>query len=250
MKPLAFREHASVEAGPMGLKVFVEESKFMQATLYLGAETFGNYNLHPAPGCAFVSLRIPLNVFCESLNMLDAGSHATPSVKISYAGQGHPLEVIVEEGGVIIQTSIKTLVPEDIMDLNFDRDSMCSRIIMKPEALYDTFNDLDTSSPTLEIAVEKEPRRLTLQTEGLLGTTCFEFPATSDIIELFECDVKHRNRYRLSVVRRMAKSLHVATKVSIRTDKAGQLSFQFMIERDDRSIFIEFHCLPDVEEYD
>lgn len=48
-------------------------------------------------------------------------------------------------------------------------------------------------------------------------------------------------RYRLSLIKRVNKALHLAQKVSIRTDTRGILSMQFMIEQpDNQHIFIEF----------
>lgn len=45
---------------------------------------------------------------------------------------------------------------------------------MKTEALWDQFVDLDTSSNTLAFAVDIQPNRLRLSTDGELGTNIIE----------------------------------------------------------------------------
>jgi hypothetical protein len=103
---------------------------------------------------------------------------------MTYGGLGEPLKVILEEGGVVIKCSIRTQQSDEvrtkhlsaahwnffkILDFEFDPENVISKIIMKTEALWDQFVDLDTSSNTLAFAVDIQPSRLRLSTDGELG---------------------------------------------------------------------------------
>lgn len=55
-------------------------------------------------------------------------------------------------------------------------------------------------------------------------------------------------RYKTSLLKPSTKVLNVAEKVSIRTDKRGFLSLQFMINADEtQPSFVEYLCAPDEE---
>lgn len=55
-------------------------------------------------------------------------------------------------------------------------------------------------------------------------------------------------RYKTSLLKHSTKVLQSAQKVSIRTDKRGFLSLQFMINADNtQPSFVEYLCAPDEE---
>lgn len=55
-------------------------------------------------------------------------------------------------------------------------------------------------------------------------------------------------RYKTSLLKHSIKVLQTAQKVSIRTDKRGFLSLQFMISADNtQPSFVEYLCAPDEE---
>uniref|UniRef100_A0A914XN71 Cell cycle checkpoint protein RAD1 n=1 Tax=Plectus sambesii TaxID=2011161 RepID=A0A914XN71_9BILA len=247
LKTLTFREHAEFEASPSGVKVTVDDMKCLQAIAYLKRDLFSVFVLREET----VTFRIPLGVLCECVNLFGSSPNSSTALRMTYGGLGEPLKVIMEEGGVVIRCSVRTQQSDEILDFEFDPENVVSKIIMKTEALWDQFVDLDTSSNTLAFAVDIKPSRLRLSTDGELGTIDIDFPADSEIIEKFETKEKHQNKYRLSLIRRVNKTLHLAQKVSIRTDTRGILSMQFMVEQpDNQHIFIEFFCVPDTDDYD
>lgn len=68
-----------------------------------------------------------------------------------FQGVGHPLTVIIEEGGVIVDCSLKTQEPEDILDFDFDPNVVVNKILLLSDLLKDVLAEIDQTSNNVEV---------------------------------------------------------------------------------------------------
>nr|AAW27768.1 SJCHGC06002 protein [Schistosoma japonicum] len=145
----------------------------------------------------------------------------------------------------------------EILDFDFCSSNISDKFIMKPECMREAFNELDTSSEILEVAIIPPPAvqsRLRLTTYGFSGTMHFDIPRSSDQVEVFESATASPRiaRFRLSLLRlATSRALSMASRISLRINDRGFLSIQYMINISDGEVaFVEFFCVPDVDESD
>ncbi|CAI9724798.1 cycle checkpoint RAD1-like [Octopus vulgaris] len=156
---------------------------------------------------------------------------------------------ILEEDGVLTDCSIKTMEPEEVLDFDFCTENVVNKIIMKSECLREAFSELDMTSSVLEFLLSPDPPYFRMSTFGNAGRTHSDFPRDSDMIESFQCQATQTNRYKISLLKPSVKALTISSRVSIRVDKRGFLSLQFMIKNEDGQVcFVEFYCVPDEDE--
>lgn len=237
LKAVNFKDNATCFATEKGLKVTVEDSKCVQASAFIQKEMFQRYSLNDEQ----VAFKVNLSVLVECLNIF--GGTAT-ALKMCYQGYGYPLTMLLEEGGVITDCSIRTLEAEEILDFNFSAESVLNKIILRSECLKEVFAELDSSSDLIEILLSPDPPYFRIITSGIAGDTKVDISKNSDMIETFQCTTVATSRYKLSHVKPSAKSLAISQKVSIRTDDRGLLCFQYMIPADSHTCFIEYCCTP------
>ncbi|ESO05208.1 hypothetical protein HELRODRAFT_156866 [Helobdella robusta] len=250
LKAVHFKDIALVCATEHGLKVTVDDSKCVVANAYIQADLFRHYSLKED-----VVFSINLKILLECLNifgsssMSSTSSDGTTAFELCYAGEGHPLVLLLEEGGVLTNCSLKTLELNDTLNYDFDGSSVVNKIIIRSECLKEVFFDLDTSSDVLEITMSTDKPHFRLTTYGNTGTYHWDYPKDSDMIEEFSVIQHQVIRYKMSLIRPFSKALLVSTRTSLRTDDKGFLSMQFMIKLDDtQTSFAEYFCAPDVEE--
>ncbi|XP_072164089.1 cell cycle checkpoint protein RAD1-like [Diadema setosum] len=242
------RDLATFCASENGLKVTVEDAKCVQANAFIQANIFQEYYMRD-PTATF---KINLSVLLDCLNIFGSNpmGGATPALKMSYAGYGSPLLLMLEESGVVTDCSIRTLEPDEMLDFNFCSANVINKIIMKSDCLKDAFQELDISSEVIEILLSPDKPFFRLSTFGHAGSAHSDFPKDSDMVESFQCTQTQTNRYKLALLKPSIKALMQSSKVSIRTDNRGFLSLQYMIRNEDGQIsFVEYYCAPD-EEYD
>ncbi|CEQ40850.1 SPOSA6832_02507 [Sporobolomyces salmonicolor] len=194
------------------------------------------------------------------------------SLRLSYAGIGEPLVMLLEESGTVTRCELTTYEPDGLLDLAFEDADRVQRLIMKSEWLRDALLELPPSSEKLTIsfspvghrratpsnryrsrsrregmgqhdegggeADEDEVPLFRLESVGTLGSTEMDYSDDRDILEVFECEFPIRNT----------------------TDEYGLVSFQFMIPlsgkggakasmADGRVAFVEFLCVALDDEY-
>eukprot|EP00911_Craspedida_sp_UC1_P001987 UC1_evm1s1531 len=102
-------------------------------------------------------------------------------------GYGCPLNLALEEEGVVTDCSVKTLEPENVAEINIRDYDIPSNIIMKSGWLVDVFADLDTSAEALHITVAPTHPFFRLATRGSGGSTQVDCPRESAVVESFTC---------------------------------------------------------------
>ncbi|KAJ2917605.1 hypothetical protein MD484_g2820, partial [Candolleomyces efflorescens] len=138
-----------------------------------------------------------------------AGSEKSTSMRMSYAGDGYPLTLMIAEdaSGPTTTCEISTYDPEPHLDfnLNFGNSDVLMRVILK-----------------------------------------MDYPNDPEVLETFECERPISCTYRFSHLSRTLRALSSSTKTSVRIDEDGLLSLQFQMFKPGTSAegFIEFRCLP------
>ncbi|XP_064621085.1 cell cycle checkpoint protein RAD1-like isoform X2 [Lineus longissimus] len=246
LKAINFKDTATIFASPNGLKVTVEDSKCVQANAFLQNSVFQEYTINEEQA----TFKINLTVLLDCL--LIFGASPLPGIqtalKLSYDGYGTPLILMLEEGGVLTDCSIKTQEPDETLDFNFSSVNVINKVIMKSECLKEAFNELDMTSEVLEILMSPDKPYFRLSTFGSAGSTHSDFPKESDMVESFQCTQTQTNRYKISLLKPSVKALALSSRISIRTDDRGFISLQYMIKNEDGQIcFVEYYCAPDEE---
>ncbi|KAI0694167.1 repair protein Rad1/Rec1/Rad17-domain-containing protein [Cerioporus squamosus] len=170
-----------------------------------------------------------------------APAKGTTGMRMSYAGRGHPLTLLVTEeaGGPTAICEITTWDPEPRLDLIFDHDRAAMRIILKSSWLREALSELDSTSEKLTIvcnppppgnrAVRNAPPCLRLHAVGQFGTTELDYPNDREVIETCECPQTISYTYKFSHISRAMRALQISYKTSLRIDDQGMLSMQFMM---------------------
>jgi len=181
----------------------------------------------------------------------------TGTCKFSYAGLGSPFSIILEEGSVTTTCNLNTYEPESPEEIPFQRDAIEVKIIMQARWLFDAVSELTSTAPSrLDIVASPTKPFLSLSATGHLGSASIDFAKGRELLETFTVKDKWAQSYRFDMVKAAGEAMKVASKVSLRGDKQGVLSLQFMVEVDGGGIsFVDFRFVPfirgeDDDDYD
>jgi len=257
LKSIHFRERSTWYISENGIKVTVEDAKCVQTNAFIKAEIFQEFLLKPGrgdeEGSDDLSFSVNLGVVLECLNMfggVGAGENlgSAPSLKICYAGYGHPLVLYLEEQGVVTDCQVKTREAEECLDFNFANAKIISKVIMNSDYLKEVFSELDTSSEHIQFLVSPSTPNFQIRTFGPAGDCNVDVPNTSDMVELFTSTATSTAKYKLAMLRHGIKPLTLSEKVSIRMDERDFLCLQYMVRTDDGPAFLEFYCAPEEDD--
>jgi len=170
--------------------------------------------------------------------------------RISYAAEGDPLCVVLEEAGVTTTCELTTFQPEYQEDIPLQREALAQKIIMRASWLHDAITELSSTSPTrLTIVASPTAPYFTLSSSGPLGSATVEFSKDPQLLETFQVPKRTVNTYKYSLVKGASRAMAIASKVSIRGDAQGVLSLQFMIDVEGGGVsFVDFRFVPYVPE--
>lgn len=170
--------------------------------------------------------------------------------RISYAAEGDPLCIILEEAGVTTTCELTTFQPEYQEDIPLQREALAQKIIMRASWLHDAITELSSTSPTrLTIVASPTAPYFTLSSSGPLGSATVEFSKDPQLLETFQVPKRTVNTYKYSLVKGASRAMAIASKVSIRGDAQGVLSLQFMIDVEGGGVsFVDFRFVPYVPE--
>jgi len=257
LKSIHFRERSTWYISNNGMKVTVEDAKCVQTNAFIKAEIFQEFVLRPGKGdeegSDDLSFSVNLGVVLECLNMFggvgggESLGSAAPSLKICYAGYGHPLILYLEEHGVVTDCQVKTREAEECLDFNFANAKIISKVIMNSDYLKEVFSELDTSSEYIQFCISPTSPHFQIKTMGPAGDCNVSVPNSSDMMELFTSTSTSTAKYKLAMLKHGIKPLTLSEKVSIRMDERDFLCFQYMVRTDDGPAFLEFYCAPEEE---
>ncbi|KAJ7591354.1 Rad1/Rec1/Rad17 [Mycena floridula] len=195
-------------------------------------------------------------------------SEQRTGMRMSYAGAGYPLTVLLAEDadGPTTTCEISTFEPEPHLELPFNSEFVVLKIILKSSWLREALSELDPSCSTLTFignppkggpGQQKQKSRhgaqpmLRIQATGTCGSAEMDYPDDRDVLETFECKKPVNFSYRFGHIARTLRALQSSTKTSLRIDEEGLLSLQFLMPSpisrprvaEGAPAFVEFRCL-------
>jgi hypothetical protein len=284
LKVLNFREDATVNVGPQGIKITAEISKSFQASAFIQRETFIEYNVSEDTqnGQEDIIFNISLPILIQCLNLCggaigssssvtgfllgnnmhmalanilgntNAANASSTSLVLYYTEIGEPLRIWLEEDGIISGATIPTMDGTDT--LSFDdvhhNTNTVARVIMLTEYLKEVldFHELDSKSDFVEFIICPTENTFSMSTYETAVNFSVEIPFDSEIVSHHEVKEYICVRYQLNLLRHAFKPISMSEKVSFRIDDRMLLSIQYMIQlSDDTKSYMEFYCAPDVE---
>lgn len=246
LKSVHFHNDVLITWSDNGFKAIVQDAKYSQGSVYVNKTCFVEYCLMEE-----TTIRVNLGVLCDCLSIF-ANSGVDCNMKMIYKGEGSPLILILEQHGsddLVTECSIKTKTYEEPMDFIINDDLGFNTIILRGADFAALLNEINKSAEELEILMSPKAPYFRLTVLGVVQSESkMEVSKSSEMIITFSCDNKCSNKYRMSHIRGMMKSLLLATKVAIRTDSSGLLNLQLMIGPSSQ-ILIEFFVTPLVDDF-
>lgn len=178
--------------------------------------------------------------------------------RLSYAQVGAPLCITIDEGGVNTTCEMNTYELSNLYDgdaeIPLDRSTLVMKIIMPSTWLHDAVAELSGTYPetlTVNASSISAPFFCLEGQGGPFGDSTVDFMPDSkpdptsgtskgkkqpQVTETFTVSApsgthgRIKQSYRFDLVKRAGRAMALASKVSIRQDKQGVLSLQFMCE--------------------
>ncbi|XP_060837922.1 cell cycle checkpoint protein RAD1-like [Rhopalosiphum padi] len=247
LKAVNFKDVGVCFATEHGLKIVVEDSKCVQANTFIGSEIFQEYHLNDDT----VAFRVDLNTLIECLTIFDGCStnpSSTTALKLTYKEYGSPVKLLLEEGGIITDCSLRTMEVFDILDFSIPAESTTSKIILRSSDFKDILSDIDGTSDYVEFTFSEEPQYFKILTSGIAGKCSVEIPSKSEIMEQFVCSSTITVKYKYKQIKPFLKCMNISQKTLIRTNEEGLLCCQFMVQVDSHTCYLEYFCTPIVDE--
>lgn len=171
---------------------------------------------------------------------------------LSYAEEGGPFSIILEESGVNTTCDLTTYVPEAPEDIPFDRDDLVFKVIMQSRWLLDAMTEMAHASPTrLTLMACKTEPYLRLSCAGPLGGSSVDFAKGRNLLETFSVRERWVQSFKFDMVKAAIEAMRISSKVSIRGDGQGVLSLQFLVGNEGGGQdFLLFSFVPYVEHED
>jgi len=241
LKAVQFKETATIFATENGLKITVEDSKCIQGNAFIQDQVFQEYILRENS----IAFKINVDILQECLSMFSNTSKGSTALKMSHNGYGTPLVLILEEDGIVMESSIKTQEADVILDFGFSSTNVINKVLLIADCLKQAFNDLDTTSDYLQIIISPDKPFFRLSTSGEVGQCHHDVQKDSDMVEYFECNRRQESFYKWNLLRPIVKAINLASKVSIRVDFRGFLALQCMVKNENnQTCFVEYYCCP------
>ncbi|XP_078040838.1 cell cycle checkpoint protein RAD1 isoform X2 [Augochlora pura] len=249
LKAINFNESATCFGTENGLKVTVEDSKCMQASAYIPSHVFQEFTLTED-----VIFRISLNILVECLGMFWSNINApgkSVALQLFYKGTGHPVTILIEEDDIIIDCSLKTQDPDELLNFHLEPENVLNTVILQTELLKDILSELDNTSDLIELLLSPSAPYFRISTAGLAGICHIELPHDGDLVHNFQCTSTATTSYKLSHIKPAIKAFVYANKISLRTDTRGLLYFQHMVQTDEgQTCYIEYYISPVIDSND
>ncbi|KAL2270855.1 hypothetical protein VTJ83DRAFT_226 [Remersonia thermophila] len=166
---------------------------------------------------------------------------------ISYAREGEPFSIVLDEAGVTTTCNLTTYIPEAPDDIPFDIQDISFKIITSARWLLDALTELAPTSPEkLTIAASKREPFLRLSSSGgPLGSSSVDFAKGRDLLETFSVGGRWVQTFKFDIIKSACEAMRIASKVSLRGDGQGVLSMQFMVEVEGSGpSFLDFRFVP------
>ncbi|KAN0115911.1 Rad1/Rec1/Rad17 [Russula decolorans] len=189
----------------------------------------------------------------------------TVGMRLSYAGEGHPLSLLIAEGSAEpdAKFEITTYTAENQPDMSFDIERTVLQLILKSSWLRDALSEIDSSCEKITLignpAEQGEPARrprataatpvFRIHAEGAFGSTEMDYPNDREVLETVHCAEPVSFSYRVTHIARAQQALQCSSKTSLRIGSDGTMNMQFLVSSPlarggTSEAFISFRFLP------
>ncbi|KAG6845217.1 hypothetical protein H0H87_012544 [Tephrocybe sp. NHM501043] len=201
-------------------------------------------------------------------NFLSGSSEKRTGMRMTYAGPGQPLTLLLAEDatGPTTTCEIATFEFEPHLELPFDASRTyvldiylwnaglrCSSwlrdALSELDPSFDKLTFIGTPPPEVDGSTSRQKRpasqkpMLRIKAAGTFGSTEMDYPNDREVLETFECRENVRVSYRFGHITKTLRALQSSTKTSLRIDEGGLLSLQFLmpsLKGGTSDAFIEF----------
>lgn len=283
LKAVGFTNKVHVEITENGLRFAADHARVMQGVTHWGKDLFTKYTTNlpeseeeDGDAAQVPSFQISLPALLETLQIFGATDAAARQSKadldpygsklrnyrpevfshqvlgiagtcsLSYAEEGEPFSIILEESGVKTTCNLTTYVSDTPEEIPFDIEDLSFKIIMQARVFLDALGEIAPSQPEkLTITASKKEPFLKLSTSGALGSTSVDFAKGRDLLETFSVQETWRQTFKFDILKSATEAMRIASKVSLRGDRQGVLSMQFMVEVEGAGLsFLDFRFVP------
>lgn len=194
-------QDAVVELSEHGIVLIVEESRCLQAKVYLQRELFVQYEYASEGRPRF---GVSLGLFVDSLSTFSTPGR-TNMIEIQYPGPDMQLLIkSLDSHNACIYAEIRTRIPDMISwDYNFEPagDTPLS-FTVKSAALKEAIDDLEWPGSSVQITLQPDPPSVTFRGEGHGDLQIdFMYYANTDLLVAFHCDRQVSYRYKYKFLR-------------------------------------------------
>ncbi|KAK3694301.1 Rad1/Rec1/Rad17 [Podospora appendiculata] len=173
---------------------------------------------------------------------------------LSYASEGGPFSIVIEELGVTTTCNLTTYISEAREEIPFAlEEDPTFKIITQARWLLDAMAEIVPTSPErLTICASRGPPYLRLTSSGgAFGNTTVDFEKGLALLETLRVEQRWSQTFRFEVVNSVTEAMKIANMVSLRGDSQGVLSIQFMVEVEGAEpSFLDFRVVPYVTHED
>lgn len=254
--------NASVYMKANGLKMTVEDAKTFQANAFLDHNIFNEFTYTPEDD---VGLNLQLPSILDVLNLFGAQKDSTMTVQgpstessifstspltslvLHYGKYGDPFTLWLEEEGLVTRAELPTRDLEETLMFDFTKPNLNTKVVLQAEPLKELFNEIDLTGEYLEINVNADRNSFGFTTFGSSGDVATEVPSDSAMVHSFECKKTAKAKFPMHMIKYALKSIHMASKVSLRMDKQQILCLQYLIQFESGQCFLEYFFTPQIE---
>ncbi|GMQ04299.1 hypothetical protein CsSME_00049764 [Camellia sinensis var. sinensis] len=263
-------QDAVVELSEHGIVLIVEESRCLQAKVYLQRELFIRYE-YTAQGRP--RFGVSLGLFVDCINAFSVPGHSN-TIEIQYPGPDMQLLLkSVDSLGACIYAEIRTRIPDMVSwDYNFEpAGSTPLSFTVKSAALKEAIDDLEWPGSSIQIILQPVPPSVTFRGEGHGDLQIdFMYYVNTDLLIAFHCDHRVSYRYKYKFLRATTSNIpgsvikdNRGSKLTI--GRGGMLKVQHLVsvarpsiphphidsagyQQPSRIAYIEFFVKPEEDE--
>ncbi|KAF5935798.1 hypothetical protein HYC85_026927 [Camellia sinensis] len=263
-------QDAVVELSEHGIVLIVEESRCLQAKVYLQRELFIRYE-YTAQGRP--RFGVSLGLFVDCINAFSVPGHSN-TIEIQYPGPDMQLLLkSVDSLGACIYAEIRTRIPDMVSwDYNFEpAGSSPLSFTVKSAALKEAIDDLEWPGSSIQIILQPVPPSVTFRGEGHGDLQIdFMYYVNTDLLIAFHCDHRVSYRYKYKFLRATTSNIpgsvikdNRGSKLTI--GRGGMLKVQHLVsvarpsiphphidsagyQQPSRIAYIEFFVKPEEDE--
>lgn len=263
-------QDAVVELSQHGIVLIVEESRCLQAKVYLQRELFIQYEYSAQGRPRF---GVSLGLFVDCLNTFSVPGHSS-TIEIQYPGPDMQLLLkSLDSVNACIYAEIRTRIPDMVSwDYNFEpAGNTPLTFTVKSAALKEAIDDLEWPGSSIQIVLQPAPPSVTFRGEGHGDLQIdFMYYANTDLLIAFHCDQQVSYRYKYKFLRATTSNLPSSVIKDNRGSKltigrGGMLKVQHLVsvarpsashshidsaghQQPSRIAYIEFFLKPEEDE--